>query len=58
MSLILESQCLLLKPILHNQLNILHSIFIDPYVRKYLCDDHVFSLQQVEDMLKEIEKFD
>lgn len=53
MSLILESQRLLLKPILPNGLNILHNIFIDPYVRKYLCDDQVLSLQQVEDMLKE-----
>ncbi len=56
MSLILESQRLLLKPILDSQLNILHSIFIDPYVRKYLCDDRIFSLQQVEEMLIESQK--
>lgn len=34
----------------------LHSIFIDPYVRKYLCDDNILSLQQVEEMLLESQK--
>lgn len=52
----LESQRLLLKPILHNQLHTLHNIFIDPYVRKYLCDDRIFSVQQVEEMLLESQK--
>ncbi len=56
MSKILESQRLLLKPILPSQLHTLHSIFIDPYVRKYLCDDRIFSLQQVEEMLIESQK--
>lgn len=55
-SLVFETQRLLLKPILESELNILHSIFIDPYVRKYLCDDKVFSLQQVEEMLTESQK--
>lgn len=56
MSLVLETQRLLLRPILESELNALHSIFIDPYVRKYLCDDKVFSLQQVEEMLIESQK--
>jgi [ribosomal protein S5]-alanine N-acetyltransferase len=56
MSLILESQRLLLKPILESQLYTLHNIFINPYVRKYLCDDRIFSLQQVEEMLRESQK--
>jgi len=43
-----ETQRLLLKPILESELNALHNIFIDPYVRKYLCDNKVWSLQQVE----------
>lgn len=51
MSLVLETQRLLLRPILESELNVLHSIFIDPSVRKYLCDDKVFTLQQVEEML-------
>ncbi len=53
---LLESQRLLLKPILESQLNILHNIFIDPYVRRYLCDDRIFSRQQVEEMLLESQK--
>ena len=56
MSKILESQRLLLKPILESQLDILHNIFIAPYVRKYLCDDRIFSRQQIEDMLLESQK--
>lgn len=56
MNLLLESQRLLLKPILGSQLNILHNIFIDPYVRKYLCDDRIFSVQQVEEMLLKNQK--
>jgi ribosomal-protein-alanine N-acetyltransferase len=54
--LIFETRRLLLKPILESDLNPLHSIFINPYVRKYLCDDNVFSLQQVEEMLMENQK--
>jgi [ribosomal protein S5]-alanine N-acetyltransferase len=56
MSLIFETHRLLLKPILESDLNTLHSIFINPYVRKYLCDDKVLSLQQVEEMLIESQK--
>lgn len=52
----LESQRLLLKPILASQLDTLHKIFIDPYVRKYLYDDRIFSMQQVEEMLLESQK--
>lgn len=51
MCLTLETQRLVLKPILNNGLNTLHAIFIDSYVRRYLCDNQVFSLQQVEQML-------
>lgn len=51
MTLILETQRLLLKPILKSGLNTLHAILIDSYVRKYLCDDKIFPLQQVEEMV-------
>ena len=47
MTLILETQRLLLKPILESGLNTLHAILTDSYVRKYLCDDKIFPLQQV-----------
>jgi [ribosomal protein S5]-alanine N-acetyltransferase len=53
MDWVLETERLLLKPILESDLNTLHSIFINPYVRKYLCDDNIFSLKQVEEMLRE-----
>ncbi len=56
MSLILETQRLLLKPILESELSTLHAIFIDSYVRKYLCDGKIFPLQQVEEMLTESQK--
>lgn len=56
MRLVFETQRLLLKPILENNLNALHSIFISPYVRKYLCDNKIFSLQQVKEMLIESQK--
>jgi [ribosomal protein S5]-alanine N-acetyltransferase len=45
-----ETQRLLLKPIGATDSIALHSIFIDPYVRKYLCDNLAWSLQQVEEM--------
>jgi [ribosomal protein S5]-alanine N-acetyltransferase len=38
---------------LESDLNTLHRIFADSYVRKYLCDDTIFSLQQVEEMLNQ-----
>jgi [ribosomal protein S5]-alanine N-acetyltransferase len=56
MSLVFETQRLRLKPILKSELNTLHNIFINPYVRKYLCDDKVLSLQQVEEMLIESQR--
>ncbi|PSB29157.1 GNAT family N-acetyltransferase [Chlorogloea sp. CCALA 695] len=52
----LESQRLLLNPILDSQLDILHNIFIDPHVRRYLCDDRIFPVQEVEEMLLESQK--
>jgi [ribosomal protein S5]-alanine N-acetyltransferase len=53
MSLVLETQRLWLKPIVESQLSTLHRILTDPYVRKYLCDDQAFSLQQVKEMISE-----
>jgi len=53
MNFILETERLELKPIPLEQLSLLHKVFIDPYVRKYLCDDQTFSLEQIEAMLVE-----
>ncbi len=52
----LESQRLLLKPVLSSQLDTLHNIFTNPYVRKYLFDDRIISVQEVEIMLLESQK--
>ena len=56
MSLILETSRLKLKPILASELDIFHRILVDPYVRRYLCDDLVFSVQQASEMLQESQK--
>lgn len=56
MNLILETQRLLLKPILESELSTLHAILIDSYVRKYLCDGKIFPLQQIEEMRIESQK--
>jgi ribosomal-protein-alanine N-acetyltransferase len=56
MSLVLETQRLILKPILEQDVNTLHNIFINPYVRRYLCDDIIFSLGKTEEMIKESQK--
>jgi [ribosomal protein S5]-alanine N-acetyltransferase len=49
----LETQRLRLQPIGSSDSIALHNIFIDPFVRKYLCDDRVWELQQVEEMCLE-----
>ncbi|MEG4441499.1 hypothetical protein QUB47_17720 [Microcoleus sp. AT9_B5] len=46
--MILKTQRLVLKQILDGDLNTLHRIFTDSYVRRYLCDGEIWSLQQVE----------
>lgn len=56
MNIILETQRLVLKPILESDSNTFYQIFTDPFVRKYLCDDRIFSQQQVEEMLLENKK--
>lgn len=55
-NLVLETRRLQLKPVSKGELDILQNIFADPYVRKYLCDDNVLTLQQVEEMLSESQK--
>ena len=54
--MILKTQRLVLKPIFESDLNTLHRIFTDSYVRRYLCDGEIWSLQQVEEMLAENQK--
>ena len=54
--MILETQRLVLKPIVESDLNTLHQIFIDSYVRRYLCDGEIWSLERVAEMLDENEK--
>ncbi len=56
MSLILETPRLKLNPILDSELDTLHRILVNPYVRKYLCDNQIFSLEQTSTMLQESQK--
>jgi [ribosomal protein S5]-alanine N-acetyltransferase len=56
MNLVLETPRLILKPISTTDFAILQHILTDPYVRKYLCDDRIFSQQQIEEMLVESQK--
>ncbi len=52
----LETQRLILEPTLESDLYILHSIFANPFVRKYLADDLIFPLLQVEEMIQESQR--
>ncbi|WP_036480170.1 GNAT family N-acetyltransferase [Myxosarcina sp. GI1] len=52
MTLILETSRLILKPLLKSDFDLLHKILVDPYVRKYLCDDTIFSVGQIQAMLQ------
>jgi ribosomal-protein-alanine N-acetyltransferase len=54
--MILKTQRLVLKQILDSDLNTLHRIFTDSYVRRDLCDGEIWSLPQVEEMLAENQK--
>ncbi|MEG4207615.1 GNAT family N-acetyltransferase [Microcoleus sp. Pol7_A1] len=54
--MIFETQRLVLKPIVESDLNTLHGMFTNFYVRRYLCDGEILSLQQVEEMLAENKK--
>lgn len=49
----IETQRLLLKPVSENDFEPLHKILTNSFVRKYLCDDKVFSQQQTAEMLVE-----
>lgn len=55
--MIFETQRLILKPILESELNTLHKIFADSHIRKYLCDDKIFSWQQIKEMLQHNQKY-
>jgi ribosomal-protein-alanine N-acetyltransferase len=54
--MILKTQRLVLTPILESELNTLEMIFADSYVKRYLCDNKVLSLQQVEEMIEQSRK--
>lgn len=51
MNLLLETQRLLLEPVGENELDLLHSILTDAYVRRYLCDDEILGVETVQEML-------
>jgi [ribosomal protein S5]-alanine N-acetyltransferase len=47
----LGTQRLVLMPILESEPSTFHGIFVDSFVRKYLCDGNIFSWQRIEEML-------
>lgn len=53
----LETHRLVLEPVLESELDTLYTIFANPYVRKYLCDGEIFSLQQVKEMIEQSQKY-
>lgn len=54
--MILETDRLILKPVVESDLNTLHAIFTDSYVRRYLCDGQIWSLDPVEEMIEQNEQ--
>jgi [ribosomal protein S5]-alanine N-acetyltransferase len=50
---VLETPRLWLKPTQDNELEIFYSILSDPFVRRYLGDDRVFSRKKAAEMLNE-----
>lgn len=52
----LETPRLTLRPIAEREIDTLHAVFTDPFVRRYLCDDQVLSRQQTEEMLAQSQK--
>jgi [ribosomal protein S5]-alanine N-acetyltransferase len=53
MDLVFETQRLRLKPAVETDIATLHQIFVNPYVRRYLCDNEEWSLAQVAEMLNQ-----
>jgi [ribosomal protein S5]-alanine N-acetyltransferase len=50
---VLETTRLRLKPTQANDLEIFYRILVDPFVRRYLCDDRAFSREKAVEMLNE-----
>lgn len=51
--MILRTERLTLIPVLEHELSIFQMILTEPSVRRYLCDDKIFSLDQIEEMLNQ-----
>lgn len=50
---ILKTQRLLLSPFRADELEALHELFISPFIRKYLWDDLILSLEQSRETLEQ-----
>ncbi len=48
---LLKTQRLELSPFQQDELNSLHQLFTDPYIRKYLWDDELLPLEQSQEVL-------
>ncbi|MEG3897538.1 MULTISPECIES: GNAT family N-acetyltransferase [unclassified Microcoleus] len=51
--MILETPRVVLKPIVESDLNTLHGMFTNFYVRRYLCDSKILSQQQVKEIIEQ-----
>lgn len=51
--MILETDRLILKPIVESDLNTLYLMFTNFYVRRYLCDRKILSQLQVKEMIEQ-----
>lgn len=49
----LASTRLTLHPVSVSELQVFHDLLTDPFIRKYLCDDQVFSVERSRDFILE-----
>lgn len=54
--LIFETQRLLLQPVADHDLDVMYEIFTNGYVRRYLCDDEIWSVEKIKQMLDESQR--
>ncbi|GFE69458.1 GNAT family N-acetyltransferase [Chroococcus sp. FPU101] len=56
MYLSLNTERLQLKAVTENELYVFHEVLVDPFVRKYLCDDKILSLAQAQEFINVSQK--
>lgn len=56
MSRSLSTERLQLRAVTENDLNVFHETLLNPFVRKYLCDDKILSLEQTQEFIEVSQK--